>query len=46
MVYYKLVKATIDAVGLAEIIINAVMRYHDPHKSIVSDQGLLVTPQL
>ena len=40
-VYYKPVKVTIDALGLAEIIIDMIMRYHNLSDSIVTDQGLL-----
>ncbi len=41
MVYYKQVKITIDAPGLAEVIIDMVVRYHGVLKSIVMDQVLL-----
>ncbi len=37
MVYYKPVKVTIDVSGLAEVIIEAVMRHHGLLDSIVSD---------
>ena len=43
MVYYKLVKVTIDAPGLAEVIINVVVRHHGLPNSIVTDRGLLFT---
>ena len=37
MVYYKLVKVTIDAPGLAEVIINVVVCYHGfPHLIITN----------
>ncbi len=41
MVYYKLVKVTIDAPGLAEVIIDLVMRLHGVPESIVLDRGSL-----
>ena len=37
IVYYKLVKVTIDAPGLAEVIINVVVRHHRVSESIVTD---------
>ena len=37
MVYYKLVKVTIVALGLAEIIIDVVVRYHSLPDSIVTN---------
>ena len=43
MVHYKSVKVTIDAPGLAEIIINVVMRYHGLSDLIVNDQRSLFT---
>ena len=43
MVYYKLVKITFDALGLAKVIINVVLRYHRLPDSIVTDQSSLVT---
>ena len=43
MVYYKPVKVTIDAPGLAEVIINVVVRHHDLQDSIVTDQESLFT---
>ena len=43
MVYYEPVKVTIDAPGLAEVIFNVVVRYHDLPDSIVSDRGSLFT---
>ena len=36
MVYYEPVKVTIDAPGLAEVIINVVMRHYDLLNSIVN----------
>ena len=43
MVYYKLVKVTINASGLAEVIINVVVKYHGLPDSIVTNQGLFFT---
>ena len=43
MVYYELVKVTIDAPGLAEMIINVIVCHHGVPESIVTDQGLLFT---
>ncbi len=39
MVYYKLVKITIGAPGLAEVIIKVVIWHHGLSNSIVSDCG-------
>ena len=41
MVYYILIKVIIDTPGLAEVIIDVVVRYHGIPKSIVINQGLL-----
>ena len=41
MVHYKPVKVTIDTLGLAEVIINVVVRHHGLPDLIVTDQGLL-----
>ena len=43
MVYYKPVKNTIDAPGLAEVIINVVIRHHGFPDSIVTDKSSLFT---
>ncbi len=43
MVHYKLVKVTIDAPGLAEVVIDVVVRHHGVPESIVMDRGLLFT---
>ena len=43
MVHYKPVKVTIDAPGLAEVIIDMVVQYHDLPDSIISDQGAIFT---
>ncbi len=41
MVYYKLVKITINALGLADVILDMVIQYHSLPDSIVNDQGLV-----
>ena len=43
MVYYKSVKVTINALGLAEIIIKTVARHYDLPDSIVSNCGSVFT---
>ena len=43
MVHYKPVKVTINAPGLAEVIIDVVVRHHGLPNSIVIDWGLLFT---
>ncbi len=43
MVHYVLVKVTIDAPGLAEVIIDVVLRHHGVPESIVTDRGSLFT---
>ena len=43
MVHYKPVKITIDAPGLAEIIIDMVVCHHGFPDSIVTDRGSLFT---
>ena len=43
MVYYELVKVTIDAPGLAEVIIDVVVRHHGLPDSIISDRGAIFT---
>ena len=42
MVYYKVVKTTIDVSGLIEVIINIVVKYHGLSNSIISDCELLI----
>ena len=42
MVYYELIKITINILGLAEVIINMVMHYYRVPESIITDQGLLL----
>ena len=41
MVYYVLIKVIINALSLAEAIINIEMRYHSLSKLIITNQGLL-----
>ncbi len=41
MIHYKPVKVTIDAPGLAEMIIDVVVHHHGVSESIVMDRGLL-----
>ena len=43
MVHYKPVKVTIDAPGLAEVIIDVVVRHHGLPDSIVTDRGSFFT---
>ena len=43
MVNYKPVKVTINASGLAEVIIDIVVRHHGLLDSIVSDRGTVFT---
>ena len=43
MVYYKPVKVTIDAPGLAKVIINVVMRHHSLPDSIVTNRRFFFT---
>ncbi len=43
MVYYELVKVIIDDLGLAEVILDVVVRHHDLPDSIVSDRGSVFT---
>ncbi len=43
MVYYEPINVTIDAPGLAKVIIDVVVRYHGLPDSIVSDQGSIFT---
>ena len=43
MVYYKPVKVTIDAPGLAEVIIDVAVRHHGLPDSIVTNRGSLFT---
>ncbi len=41
MVYYEPVKVIINVPGLAEVIINVVMRHHGVSESIIINRGLL-----
>lgn len=41
MVYYELVKVTINAPGQVEVIIDVIVHYHRISELIVLDQGLL-----
>ena len=43
MVYYELVKVTIDTLRLAEVIISMVMQYHCFLDSIISDRKAIFT---
>ena len=43
MVYYELVKVTIDALGLAEVMLDVVVWHYGLPDSIVSDRGSLFT---
>ena len=43
MVYYEPVKVIIDAPGLAEVILDVVVRHHGLPDSIVTDRGSLFT---
>ena len=42
MVYYKLVKITIDIQGLIKVIINVIVRHYDLLNSIVINHILLI----
>ncbi len=43
IVHYETVKVTIDALGLADVIIHMVVRYHGVPESIMTDRGSLFT---
>ena len=43
MVYYEPVKVTIDALGLAKVIIDVVVQYYGLPDLIVTNRGLLFT---
>ena len=43
MMHYKLVKITINAPGLAKVIIDIVVRHQDLPDSIITDWGFLFT---
>lgn len=46
MIYYKWVKIMMDVAGLAEIIIDIIVRHHSLLMSISNDRGLLFTSKL
>ena len=43
MIYYKPVKIMINIPGLAKVIIDLVLHYHNIAKLIIINQGLLFT---
>ena len=43
MVHYQLVKVIINAPGLAEVIIDVMVRHHDLPDLIISDRGAIFT---
>ena len=43
MIYYQSIQVTIDAPGLAEVILDIVVWYHNLFDSIVSDRGSVFT---
>ena len=43
IIYYDLVKVSINALGLAKVIIDVVVRYHSLPDTIVTKRGLLFT---
>ena len=43
IMYYKLVKITINFIGLIKIIINMVVQYHSFFNSIISNQKTIFT---
>ena len=43
MVHYEPVKVTIDAPGLAKVIIDVVVRHHGPSDSIISNRKVIFT---
>ena len=43
MVYYEPIKITIDALGLAKVIIDVVVCHHSLPDSIITDRGSLFT---
>lgn len=43
MMHYKLIKITIGAPGLSEVILNMAVRHHGLPNSIVTDRGSLFT---
>ena len=45
MVHYKPMKTTIDASGVAKVIIDVIVRHHGLSDSIVSDKGSVFTSE-
>ena len=43
MIYYELVKVTINTSGLAKVILDVLVQHHGLLNSIVSDRGSFVT---
>ncbi len=43
MIHYEPIKVTIEVPGLAELIIDVIVRYHGVPESIVIDRGSLFT---
>ena len=43
MVYYEPVKVIVDALGLAEVIIDVVVRHHSLPDSIITNRGSFFT---
>ena len=43
MIYYESVKITIDALSLAEVIIDVIVRHHSLPNPIMTDRGFLFT---
>lgn len=43
MIYYKLVKVTINGVGLTKVNIDVIMRYYGFPQLIISYKGLIFT---
>lgn len=43
MVYYKLVKNTINATKITKVIINVMIKHHDFLKSIINNKEFLFT---
>ena len=41
MIHYEPIKVTIDASGLAEVIIDVVVQHHGLPDSIISDRGAI-----
>ena len=43
MIYYKLVKVTIDVLGLAKVIINIIIRYYGFLNLIIIDKNFFLS---